>query len=91
MCVVLCYIYKQKNSETRNMRPESRQDKRNQDETRQDETRQGQTDIYGHLRIINYEPGGHTAEKIIIGPADVFRTQLGKLIIGPADQKRTFS
>ena len=31
------------------------------------------------------------AEKLIIGPADVFRTYLGKLIIGPADQKRTFS
>ena len=78
MCVVLCYIYKQKNSETRNMRPESRQDKRNQDETRQDETRRDETGPNGHptdiCRIINYEPGGHTAEKIIIGPADVFRT-----------------
>ena len=47
-------------------------------------------DISGHLSLINYWSAGHTAEKIIIGPADVFRTYLGKLIIGPADQKRTF-
>ena len=69
----------------------TREIKTRQDETRQDETRQDQTDISGHLSLINYWPGGHTAEKIIIGPADVFRTFVGKLIIGPADQKRTFS
>ena len=77
-CVLYCAIFTskriQKHETCDQSHAKTREIKTRQDKTRQDETRQDQTDIYGHLRIINYEPGGHTAEKIIIGPADVFRT-----------------
>ena len=94
---VCCVAFVEEEGEGRKERPrqthETTQDKRRQDKTRQDETSAYtvRTDIYGHLSVINYWPGGPWPEQLIIGPADVFRTYLGKLIIGPADQKRTFS
>ena len=72
-CVLYCAIFTSKRIQKHETCDQSHA-KTREIKTRQDETRQDQTDIYGHLRIINYEPGGHTAEKIIIGPADVFRT-----------------
>ena len=57
-CVLYCAIFTskriQKHETCDQSHAKTREIKTRQDKTRQDETRQDQTDIYGHLRIINY-------------------------------------